>query len=85
MKRKWEITHKSAAMSMKHIPDSWIDVSDIPELSDQQLSRMGRVGRPGTGWPRSSLPSSCHHACLVALRLMATKQGKPHQTLTPEL
>lgn len=35
MKRKREATRKSVAMSMKHIPDSWIDFSDKPELSDE--------------------------------------------------
>lgn len=42
MKRKWEARRKSVAMSMKHIPDSWIDVSDKPELSDEQLRRTSR-------------------------------------------
>jgi hypothetical protein len=40
---------KRAGKSVRHIPDSQIDYSDMPELSDQQLKRMRRVGRPATG------------------------------------
>ena len=31
------------------MPDSKIDYSDIPELTDQQLKQARRVGRPRTG------------------------------------
>jgi hypothetical protein len=31
---------KRAGKSARHIPDSQIDFSDLPELSDQQLKRM---------------------------------------------
>lgn len=40
MKRKRKATRESVAMNIKNSPDSWIDVSDKPELSDQQLRRM---------------------------------------------
>ncbi len=32
--------------SVKHIPDSQIDFSDIPEATDAELKRMRRVSRP---------------------------------------
>ncbi|MBM4127889.1 MAG: hypothetical protein FJ247_11160 [Nitrospira sp.] len=44
---------------MRHIPDSQIDFSDVPELSDEQLKRMKRVGRPVTGLAKQ----------LIAIRL----------------
>ena len=40
MKRKREAMRKSVAMNIKHSPDSWIDFSDTPEISDEQLRRM---------------------------------------------
>jgi hypothetical protein len=33
----------------KHMPDSRIDFSDIPESTDDELKRARRVGRPRTG------------------------------------
>ena len=40
---------KRAARSVKPIPDSEIDFSDIPETTDEELGRMRRVGRPKSG------------------------------------
>ena len=39
---------KQVVRSGRQIPDSVIDFSDIPELSDEQLKRMRRIGRPAT-------------------------------------
>jgi len=52
---------KRAARNLSHIPDSKIDFSDIPELSDEQLRRMRRVGRPATDWPGCEWPSVSRH------------------------
>lgn len=55
---------RQAAMSVRHIPDSQIDFSDIPELTDEPLKRMRRVGRPATGMAKQ----------LIAIRLSPTLQ-----------
>lgn len=70
---------------MKHIPDSQIDFSDIPELSDEQLRRMRRVGRPTTGLAKQLIAIRVSPRLLATLRKMAAKQGKPYQTLIHEL
>jgi len=67
------------------MPDSQIDFSDIPELSDEQLKRMRRVGRPVTGMAKQLIAIRLSPDLLAALRRMATKQGKPYQTLIHEL
>lgn len=76
---------KRAAKSVRHIPDSQIDFSDIPELSDEQLRRMRRVGRPVTGLAKQLIAIRLSPRLLVTLRKMAAKQGKPYQTLIHEL
>lgn len=67
------------------MPDSQIDFSDIPELSDEQLKRMRRVGRPVTGMAKQLIAIRLSPNLLAALRRMAAKQGKPYQTLIHEL
>ena len=60
MKKKSSVSSapgKRAARNVKHMPDSQIDFSDIPELSDGQLKRMRRVGRPATGTAKRT---DCH-------------------------
>ena len=37
---------KRRVKNVRHMPDSKIDFSDIPEMSDEELSRGRRVGRP---------------------------------------
>lgn len=85
MKRKREARRKSVAMNMKPIPDSWIDFSDIPELSDEQQKQMHRVGRPATGMAKQLIAIRLSPRLLAAVRRMATEQGKPYQTLIHEL
>jgi len=76
---------KRAGKSVRHIPDSQIDFSDMPELSDQQLKRMRRVGRPATGIAKQLIAIRLSPRLLAALRSMAAKQGKGYQTLIHEL
>jgi predicted DNA binding CopG/RHH family protein len=64
---------------------SQIDFSDTPELSDQQLKRMKRVGRPATGMAKQLIAIRLSPRLLAALRTMAAKQGKGYQTLIHEL
>ncbi|MGO9273519.1 MAG: hypothetical protein ACLQOO_25335 [Terriglobia bacterium] len=40
---------RRAAKSARHMPDSRIDFSDIPESTAAELKRAVRVGRPKTG------------------------------------
>jgi predicted DNA binding CopG/RHH family protein len=70
---------------VRHIPDSQIDFSDIPELSDEQLRRMRRVGRPATGLAKQLIAIRLSPRLLATLRKMAAQQGKPYQTLIHEL
>ncbi len=76
---------KRAVRSGRHIPDSEIDFSDIPELSDEQLTRMRRIGRPATGMAKQLIAIRLSPRLLTALRQMAAKRGKPYQTLIHEL
>lgn len=76
---------KRAGKSVQHIPDSQIDFSDMPELSDRQLKRMRRVGRPATGIAKQLIAIRLSPRLLAALRNMAAKQGKGYQTLIHEL
>ena len=76
---------KRAARNVGHIPDSEIDFSDIPELSDEQLKRMRRIGRPSTGMAKQLIAIRLSPRLLATLRQMAAKRGKPYQTLIHEL
>ena len=63
-----------------------IDFSDIPELSNKQLSRMHRVGRPTVGdEPRKLIAIRLDAKVLSWLRETAEKKGKPYQSLVNEI
>ena len=74
-----------AARSAKHIPDSEIDFSDIPESTDAELRRARRVGRPVTGKAKHLIAIRIAPRLLAQLRRLAAKQSKPYQTLIHEL
>jgi predicted DNA binding CopG/RHH family protein len=76
---------RRAGGSVKHMPDSQIDFSDIPEATDEQLKRMRRVGRPSTGMAKQLIAIRLSPRLLASLRRMAAKQGKQYQTLIHEL
>jgi predicted DNA binding CopG/RHH family protein len=57
----------------------------MPELSDQQLKRMRRIGRPATGIAKQLMAIRLSPRLLATLRNMAAKQGKGYQTLIHEL
>ena len=76
---------KQAAKNGKHIPDSQIDFSDIPESTDEELKRIHRVGRPKTGMAKQLIAIRLSPRLLAMLRRMAAKQGKPYQTLIHEM
>jgi len=76
---------RQAARSVRHIPDSQIDFSDIPEATDAQLKRMRLVGRPSSGMAKQLIAIRLSPCLLATLRKLAAKQGKPYQTLIHEL
>jgi uncharacterized protein (DUF4415 family) len=76
---------KQAAKNAKHIPDSQIDFSDIPESSDAELKHARRVGRPKTGEAKQLIAIRIRPRLLAQLRRLAAQQDKPYQTLIHEL
>lgn len=76
---------KRRARNAKAIPDSRLDLSDIPESSDEELRRARRVGRPATGNAKQLIAIRIAPRLLNQLRRMAAKQSKPYQTLIHDL
>jgi predicted DNA binding CopG/RHH family protein len=76
---------KRPVKSAKHILDSKIDFSDIPESTDAELARANRVGRPSTGNAKQLIAFRIEPALLVKLRKLAAKKGRPYQTLLHEI
>ena len=73
------------AKSARPIPDSRINLSDIPEATDAELRRARRVGRPATGHAKQLIAIRIAPKLLGQLRRMAAKQSKPYQTLIHDL
>jgi predicted DNA binding CopG/RHH family protein len=67
------------------MPDSALNLSDIPEATDAQLRRARRVGRPVTGNAKQLIAIRIAPRLLNQLRRLAAKQSKPYQTLIHEL
>ena len=65
--------------------DSRIDLSDIPEATDEELRRARRVGRPASCNAKQLIAIRIAPRLLDQLRRMAAKQSKPYQTLIHEL
>jgi predicted DNA binding CopG/RHH family protein len=76
---------RRVAKSEKPTPDRKIDFSDIPESTETELQRARRVGRPKTGTAKQLIAIRLSPQLLLRLRRMASKQGKPYQTLIHEL
>jgi predicted DNA binding CopG/RHH family protein len=76
---------KQRAKSVRHMPDSALNLSDIPEATDEQLRRARRVGRPVTGNAKQLIAIRIAPRLLSRLRRLAAKQSKPYQTLIHEL
>jgi uncharacterized protein (DUF4415 family) len=75
-----------AAKKEKGMKSKKIDFSDIPELSDKQLSQLPRVGRPTVGdEPRKLIAIRLDARVLSWLRETAEKKGKPYQSLVNEI
>jgi uncharacterized protein (DUF4415 family) len=70
----------------KNTKSKKIGFSDILELSDKQLARMRRVGRPTVGdEPRKLIAIRLDAKVLSWLRETAEKKGKPYQSLVNEI
>jgi len=63
-----------------------IDFSEIPELSEKQLSAMRRVGRPTLGdEPRKLIAIRLDSKVLGWLRRTAEQKGLPYQSLINDI
>ncbi len=79
--RGWQTAKKKGATKKRRI-----DYSDIPALSDKQLSSMRRVGRPPLGEePRRLIAIRLDATVLRWLKALATKRGIPYQSLINDL
>jgi predicted DNA binding CopG/RHH family protein len=67
------------------MPDSRLNLKDIPEATDEQLRRARRVGRPSTGNAKQLIAIRIAPRVLAELRRLAAKQDKPYQTFIHEL
>jgi predicted DNA binding CopG/RHH family protein len=79
-----------ALKNVRHVPDSEIDFSDIPEATDEQLrrarqDRARRLGRPITGNAKQLIAIRIAPRVLAELRRLAAKESKPYQTYIHEL
>jgi len=73
---------KSATRTARHRPDAELDFADIPELTDSQLQRARRVGRPSHGAaPKQLIAIRVDPGVLAALRRLAHRQKIGYQTL----
>ncbi|MGO8787283.1 MAG: CopG family antitoxin [Terriglobia bacterium] len=71
--------------SEKHMPDSRIDFSDIPESTDAELKRARRVGRPRTGRAKQLIALRISPRLLTEIRRRAAQRSMPYQTLIHEM
>ena len=63
-----------------------IDYSDIPELSDEQLARMRRVGRPPLGErPKKPISIRLDERVLEWVKRTAKRRHKRYQSLISEI
>jgi predicted DNA binding CopG/RHH family protein len=68
------------------MPKRKIDFTDIPELSDEQLASMRRVGRPPLGRSaRTAISVRVDPEVLSRLKVTAAKQGIPYQSLINDI
>jgi predicted DNA binding CopG/RHH family protein len=72
-------------MSAKHILNSDIDFSDIPDSTPEELKRAVRVGRPATGKAKQMIAIRIAPTLLEKIRKLAAEKGTPYQSLLHEL
>jgi uncharacterized protein (DUF4415 family) len=77
---------KRAKKSGRSTPGSRIDFSDIPELTEGQLGKMKRVGRPLLGGGKRQLIAiRIDPKVLEQLKAHANENGTGYQTLINEI
>ena len=76
---------KQVAKSAKHMKDSAIDFSDIPESTDAELKKAKRVGRPSSNNPKQMIAFRIEPKLLRELKKLASKKDKPYQSLIHEI
>jgi uncharacterized protein (DUF4415 family) len=76
---------KRHVKSVRHISDSEIDFSDIPELSDAQLKNVRKVGRPKSDNPKQLIAVRLSPSLLQNLKRLARKSKKPYQKIMHEM
>jgi len=76
---------RRAGRSAKHMPDSRVDFSDIPESSNAELRGARRVGRPKSSHAKQLIAIRIDPRLLSRLRRLAERRQKPYQTLIHEL
>ena len=77
---------RRAVRNVKIIPDSEIDYSDIPPLSDEQLAVMRPLGRPILGaFRRKLIAVRLDPVVLAKLKLEAKSRGTKYQTLINDI
>ena len=69
----------------KRTLDKDIDFSDIAELTDKQLKKARRVGRPKSDNPKQLIAIRIAPELLSKLRKIAKNRKTPYQTLMHEL
>ena len=76
---------RRAERNERHMPDSAIDFSDIPESGDHELRKAERVGRPRIGDAKQLIAIRVRPSLLGKLRKAAMEKGIPYQTLIHEI
>lgn len=76
---------KPHVKSAKHIADSEIDFSDIPESTDDELRRARRVGRPRSGRRKQLMAFRIDPSLLQRVRRLASNEQRAYQTLLHEM
>lgn len=77
---------KSVKSTNRKIKDADIDFSDIPELTDEQLSKFTRRGRPVVGdSPRKAVSIRIESNVLDKLKSKAKKKGVAYQSLINDI
>lgn len=70
----------------KHMQDSQINFSEIPEATGKQLKAMKRVGRPPLGDATKQLIAlRLEPGVIEQLKTLAEKEGMGYQTLINEI
>lgn len=71
--------------SAQHTREKRIDFTDIPELTDAQLRKAKRVGRPKSANPKQLIAIRVSPKLLHAVKRIAKRRNTPYQTLMHQL